>query len=176
MRHIFQTALALVACSALVLATTATFAADTGNAGANDRAASNNANTFRASKLIGMSVRNDQNEKVGTVDDLVINMSNGQIAYAALGFGGILGFGEKLFAVPMNQMKIAHDSNDTYFVLHVTKDMLKAAPGFDKNHWPDFADPNWSKEVDNYYRQHQTTTKSTTTTTTSPNVKTSQPK
>jgi len=120
--------------------------------------------TYRASKLVGMSVRNDQNERVGTIDDLVINMDNGQIAYAALGFGGVLGLGEKLFAVPFNQFKFDNDKNDPHFVLNVSRDRLKAAPGFDKNHWPDLADPNWSQAVDKYYRTEQKTTTTTVTT------------
>jgi len=129
-----------------------------------------NMHTYRATKLVGMSVRNPQGEKLGTVDDLVINMGNGQISYVALGFGGILGLGEKLFAVPFNQLKFEQTSNDTYFVLNVSKEKLKAAPGFDKSHWPDLADPNWAQEIDKYYQaEHKTTT-------TTPNVKTSERK
>lgn len=118
-------------------------------------------NTYRSSKLVGMHVRNTEGERVGTIDDLVINMDNGQIAYAALGFGGILGLGEKLFAVPFHQMTFEHGTNDTYFVLNVTREKLKAAPGFDKNHWPDLADPNWSQDIDKYYRQADTKTTKT---------------
>src|SRR5262249_30860879 len=123
--------------------------------------------TYRASRLIGMAVRNDQNEKVGSIDDLVLTMDNGRIAYAALGFGGVLGLGEKVFAVPFDQFKFDNDKTDPHFVLNVSRDRLKAAPGFDKNHWPDLANPNWSQEVDKYYRTDNKGTKTTTTVTTS---------
>jgi sporulation protein YlmC with PRC-barrel domain len=150
MKRLLQTMLGLAVCAAVSGANLA-YAADVRG----EKVA--NAHTYRASKLVGMSVRNAEGEKIGTIDDLVLNMDNGQISYAALGFGGVLGFGEKLFAVPFKQLKMEHSTNDSYFVLNVNKDKLKAAPGFDKNHWPDLADPNWSKDIDSYYRQATTT-------------------
>lgn len=111
--------------------------------------------SFRASKLTGLNVQNSQNEKLGTVDDLVIDVSTGRIAYVAMSFGGILGIGDKLFAVPYDQLKFVHDKDDMHFVLDVPKDRLKDAPGFDKSKWPDFADPNWSQHIDTYYRSTQ---------------------
>ena len=160
MNRAIHTTLGLAACAAVIGWGTMAGAADTQA----DKAAPHN--THRASKLIGMAVHNDQGERVGTVEDFVINMQTGQIAYAALGYGGVLGIGEKLFAVPFNQMKVAHDTNnDSYFVVNVSKEKLKAAPGFDKSHWPDFANPNWSQEVDNYYKQTGKTTTTTPVTT-----------
>ena len=41
-------------------------------------------------------------------------------------------------------------------MLDTTKDKLEASPGFDKNHWPDFADPKWTNQIDEYYRQADT--------------------
>jgi sporulation protein YlmC with PRC-barrel domain len=164
MLRITKLAVAALACCAVGSWTVNSFAAGVRG----DR--TQNMHTYRSSKLVGMSVRDPQGEKLGTVDDLVINMSTGQISYVALGFGGILGVGEKLFAVPFNQLKFEHNSNDTYFVLNATKEKLKAAPGFDKNHWPDLADPNWSQDVDKYYQHAETKT------TTSGSVKTSEKK
>jgi sporulation protein YlmC with PRC-barrel domain len=59
--------------------------------------------TFRASKLTGLHVRNHQGEKLGTIDDLVINLPTGKVGYATVGVGGVVGIGEKLFAIPFSE-------------------------------------------------------------------------
>lgn len=111
------------------------------------------AKTFRASKLTGMTVKNLQNEKLGTIDDFVIDMQNGRVSYVALGVGGVLGIGEKLFAVPFHEIQFKHDRDENYFVLNVSKEQLKDAPGFDKSNWPDFGDQNFTQGVEQYYQR-----------------------
>lgn len=120
------------------------------------------AKTFRASKLTGMTVKNMQNEKLGTIDDFVLDMSSGKVSYIALGEGGVLGIGEKLFAIPFNEIQFKHDRDESFFVLNISKEQLKAAPGFDKSNWPDFADQNFTTKIDQYYRasaDHHNTTR-----------------
>jgi sporulation protein YlmC with PRC-barrel domain len=108
---------------------------------------------YRASKLIGMPVKNPQGEKLGKVEDFVLNMENGKIQYAALSYGGILGIGDKLFAVPLNQLKLNYEKDETYFVTNLTKEQLSNAPGFDKNNWPtNLDDPQFHSQLDQYYR------------------------
>jgi len=124
------------------------------------------ANTFRASKLTGMNVRNSQGEKVGTIDDFVVNIETGKVSYVAMSVGGILGLGDKLFAIPYSALKFDHGKDEMFFVLNVDKEKLNAAPGFDKSNWPNMADPNWATQIDDYYRRAQSTTTGTTTTTT----------
>ena len=114
------------------------------------------ATTFRASKLMGMNVKNMQGEKLGTIDDIVIDMQKGHTSYVALGVGGVLGIGEKLFAVPFHEIQFKHDRDENYFVLNVSKEQLKDAPGFDKSNWPDFADPNFTQKIDQYYQRAST--------------------
>jgi sporulation protein YlmC with PRC-barrel domain len=105
-------------------------------------------------KLVGSNVQNAKGETLGSVDDLVIDLESGKVAYAALSVGGVLGIGEKLFAVPFEELKTTHDtSNNITFVLDVSKERLENSPGFDKNHWPDFASPQWRNQIDTYYRQ-----------------------
>lgn len=111
---------------------------------------------WRASQLEKLNVRNDAGDKIGAIEDLVIS-PDGRVAYVALGFGGFLGMGEKLFAVPWNSLRFHradNANNENFVVLNVTKDELNKMPGFDKNHWPDFADPNFTKEIDQYYHNH----------------------
>lgn len=115
--------------------------------------------SYPSSKLVGLTVKNTQGEDVGTINDLVISVADGKVAYAALSHGGVLGIGDKLFAVPFRELKFTHDKadNEMHFVLNISNEKLKAAPGFDKNNWPDFANEQWRQDVDRYYRQEQAT-------------------
>jgi sporulation protein YlmC with PRC-barrel domain len=110
----------------------------------------------RVRELDGMKVKNTEGEDIGKIEDLVIELDNGHVSYAALSFGGVLGVGNKLFAIPFDalEVKTGKDAKDTYFLLAVDKERLKDAPGFDKSHWPDLADRSWSKEVDEFYAPH----------------------
>jgi len=108
---------------------------------------------FRASKIKGMEVRNDKNEHLGDIDDMVIDVSKGNVKYLALSYGSWFTGGNKLFAVPLSSFTLTHDNNKTYFTVHVSQDSLKNAPGFEKSRWPDTADPNWAKGIDSYYER-----------------------
>ena len=98
-----------------------------------------------ADTLIGDSVVNGQDEDLGDIKEIMIDMRSGQVAYAVLSFGGFLGFGEKLFAVPWQAMHL--DTVNKRFVLNVDKNRLKNAPGFDPDAWPDMSDVTWSNET-----------------------------
>jgi len=108
---------------------------------------------FRASKIKGMDVRNDANENLGSIDDLVIDIPRAHVKYLALSFGSWFTGGNKLFAVPLGEFTLKHAENKTFLALHHTQEALKNAPGFDKNHWPNTADPNWGKEIDSYFER-----------------------
>lgn len=105
--------------------------------------------TLTASTLKGDSVRNPQNENLGKVEDLMIDLENGRIAYCVVSFGGFLGMGDKLFAVPWAAMTL--DMEDHAFILDVSKDRLKEAPGFDKDAWPDITDADMRTRVYGFY-------------------------
>ena len=103
---------------------------------------------------MGASIENAKGEKVGSIDDLVIDLQSGKLQYVAVAVGGVLGVGEKLFAVPFEEFKTTHDtSNNIMFVLDISKDRLENAPGFDKSHLPDFASPEWRNQIDTYYHR-----------------------
>jgi|KBSSwiStaDraftv2_1062776.scaffolds.fasta_scaffold1438061_1 sporulation protein YlmC with PRC-barrel domain len=107
-----------------------------------------------AKKLSGVNVESPSGEKLGEIEDVVIDLDSGKVAYAAVGVGGVLGLGEKLFAVPFGEFKLSHDkSNNLVLALDISKDRLEKAPGFDKNHWPDFAGQDWRNQVDSYYHR-----------------------
>ena len=89
----------------------------------------------KASKLIGMQVRNTKNENLGKITDLVIDQKSGKVAYAALSVGGVLGVGDKLVAVPFEAF--TPNPGQDGLVLNIDKQRLQQAPGFSQNNWPD---------------------------------------
>lgn len=106
---------------------------------------------YRTANIKSMPVRNDAGEDLGKVEDLVIDVKQAKVRYAALSFGGVLGLGDKLFAIPWNAFRLHFEGKDKYLVLNVAQDRLKLAPGFDKEKWPNTIDPKWSMEIDRYY-------------------------
>ena len=88
-------------------------------------------------------------DKLGDIKDLMIDCDSARVHYAVLEFGGFLGMGAKLFAVPMEALRL--DRENKCFILDADKDRLKDAPGFDKDHWPDFADPTFADSLHAYY-------------------------
>ena len=79
----------------------------------------------------------------------MLDKQSNNIMFAVVAFGGFLGMGDKLFAVPWSALKL--DTVNKRFELDISKDRLKDAPGFDKDAWPDMADPTWVKGVHAYY-------------------------
>lgn len=102
-----------------------------------------------ADTLIGTDVHNEQAENLGEIKEIMLDMRSGRIEYAVLSFGGFLGMGEKLFAVPWSALKL--DADHKYFVLNVDKERLKNAPGFAQDNWPNMLDPTWNTGIHNYY-------------------------
>jgi len=93
----------------------------------------------KASTFVGMSVQNLQNDKLGSVKDLVFDPESGKISYAVLSVGGFLGVGDKLVAVPISSLR--PQTGEKYLVLNMTKPELTSAPGLAKDHWPKLNDP-----------------------------------
>lgn len=102
-----------------------------------------------ADTLVGNDVYNHKGEDLGDIKEIMLDMRSGKVGYAVLSFGGFLGMGEKLFAVPWNALKL--DTKNKRFELNVEKDRLQDAPGFDKDKWPNMADQSWEKEIHSYY-------------------------
>jgi sporulation protein YlmC with PRC-barrel domain len=102
-----------------------------------------------AKTLIGDPVKNRQGEGLGTVQDFMLDLEGGRIAYAVVSYGGALGMGNKLFAVPWNAFQL--DTNDQTLILEVDRDVLNNAEGFDKNNWPNVADRDWGQRIHNHY-------------------------
>lgn len=102
-----------------------------------------------ADTLEGDDVVNAADEKLGKLEHIMINVPTGRVAYGVLSFGGFLGIGDKLFAIPWHALRM--NPSNHRFVLDVDKETLKNAPGFDKDRWPSMADERWARDVHAYY-------------------------
>lgn len=100
-------------------------------------------------EVIGIEVKNFSKEKLGEIEEIMLDKVSGRVAYVVLASGGFLGLGEKFFAIPWNA--INYDPNEECFILNIDKDRLKNAPGFEKDNWPDMADKSWGRTVSDYY-------------------------
>jgi len=99
--------------------------------------------------LLGDKVVNPQGEHLGEIKELMIDPQTGHVGYAVLSFGGFLGMGDKLFAIPFRALEL--NAGQKEFVLNVPKDKLKTAPGFDKSEWPKSTDRQWGTEIHTFY-------------------------
>jgi sporulation protein YlmC with PRC-barrel domain len=106
---------------------------------------------IKTANIIGNMVMNRQGEEMGEIDEVVIDVFNGRVAYLVLAFGGFLGMGVKLYAVPWKALY--YDNEQQVYVLNMTQDQLAQAPGFEKETWPEFTDEHWNRHVHAYYEQ-----------------------
>lgn len=104
---------------------------------------------MRSSTIIDSAVRNLKGDDLGKIKELMIDVPTGRIAYAVLAYGGFLGMGDKLFAIPWEALMAKSDERQ--FVLDLDEETLKTAPGFDRDHYPTTADTNWLSNVYTHY-------------------------
>lgn len=107
--------------------------------------------TLSSDSLSGTRVVDPKGGELGNVRTLMIDLDGGRVVYGVLSFGGFLGFGDKLFAVPWNSLEI--DTEREVFVLDMDEERLRRMPGFDKDDWPDFADERFHRAVHTAYGQ-----------------------
>jgi sporulation protein YlmC with PRC-barrel domain len=101
------------------------------------------------SSLKGDKVVNYKGEDLGTIEEIMIDLDRGRVAYAVLSFGGFLGLGDKLFAIPWQAITV--DTVKKQLILNADKALLEKAPGFDKDNWPDMADLSLGTTLYGYY-------------------------
>ena len=95
-----------------------------------------------ASILKGDKVTNAKGEDLGTVEEIMLDLERGRVAYVVMSFGRVNWMpNDKLFAVPWEALTISF--HDKKFILNVSKETLKSAPGFDRNKWPEVPDFGW---------------------------------
>ena len=88
-----------------------------------------------ATSIIGDKVHNEQEEQMGVIKNIMIDITDGSIKYFIIEFGGFLGMGTKYFAIPFKLLFV--DSEKKEYIFYQTKEALENAPGFNIDHWPD---------------------------------------
>ncbi|MEQ8851957.1 PRC-barrel domain-containing protein [Gimesia sp.] len=113
---------------------------------------------LRAGSVLNKGITNLKQQDIGEINDFVLDSKNGKIRYAAVTYGGFLGFGNKMFAVPFEALTVLPNNNckqDHRFLLEVSQEQLDGAAGFKQDHWPDFADQEFLKKLDLRYKVHR---------------------
>lgn len=103
-----------------------------------------------ATSIIGDSIENPKGEDLGKIANLMINLATGKVEYAVIEFGGLLGVGKKLFAIPFEELHV--DEDKEVFILNRDKEYVKDSPGFDADHWPGTNDHHYFNDVNAYYK------------------------
>lgn len=109
---------------------------------------------IKASTIIGTQVVDPKGNSLGDIKEIVIDPRTGKVAYAVVSFGGFLGLGEKLFAIPFSAFEYKVTKSDlvaSEYVLNISRERLQAAPGFDADHWPLMRDEKWHRDLHTYY-------------------------
>jgi len=105
-------------------------------------------NIISSDRVEGTNVYNDAGDKLGSIDDLMIDKHSGQVRYAVLEFGGFLGMGTDRYPLPWNMLK--YDANRDGYVVPIGKDLLKGAPSYSEDERPEY-DDDYGRRVNDYY-------------------------
>ncbi len=104
----------------------------------------------KASKIMGTTVKNLQDEKLGKVENLLVDLSSGRVVAIIVSSGGFLGMGDELSAVPPTALRFSAEQDTLQ--LDASKETLSSAPHFKANQWPDMTQPTYADSV---YRAYQ---------------------
>jgi sporulation protein YlmC with PRC-barrel domain len=88
--------------------------------------ASGHTTAIRAKRVIGTTVKDQAGEKIGEVEDVVLDKTSNNIMFGVVSFGGVLGMGEKYHPVPWSSL--SYDKDEGAYIVNMTKDQLKSAP------------------------------------------------
>jgi len=99
-------------------------------------------------RVEGTKVYNQSGEKLGSIDDLMIDKRSGQVRYAVLEFGGFLGMGSDRYPIPWSMLK--YDTTQEGYVVPLTKAQLEGAPRYPESEVPSY-DPDYGRNVNSYY-------------------------
>jgi hypothetical protein len=111
--------------------------------------ASPEATLLRGQFLFTYRVKSPQGEALGKIEEIMIDMELGRVAYAILSFGGFLGLGNKWVPVPWDALALQPDEKS--LVLNIEKEKLQKAPNFEPATLPDLANRQWGAVIHAYY-------------------------
>jgi sporulation protein YlmC with PRC-barrel domain len=104
----------------------------------------------KASRLMGTPVKNLQDQKLGEVENLMVDLSAGRIVAVIISSGGYIWLGDQLSAVPPTALRF-NAEHDT-LQLDASKEMLASSPHFKASQWPDFSQPGYAGGVYHAYK------------------------
>lgn len=99
-------------------------------------------------RVEGTDVYNNAGDKLGSIDDLVIDKRSGQVRYAVMEFGGFLGMGTDRYPLPWDMLK--YDTTKDGYVVPFDKDRLDGAPRYADDERPRY-DEDYGRRVNDYY-------------------------
>jgi sporulation protein YlmC with PRC-barrel domain len=105
-------------------------------------------NVISSSDVEGTAVYNTAGEKLGSIDDLMIDKVSGQVLYAVMEFGGFLGMGSDRYPIPWDLLK--YDTSKGGYIVPLDKDKLKNAPKYRDEDVPVY-DTDYGTRVNTYY-------------------------
>jgi sporulation protein YlmC with PRC-barrel domain len=103
-----------------------------------------------ADKVNGTNVYNTAGEKIGSVEDVMIDKTSGRIAYAVMSFGGFLGMGEKHHPLPWSTLR--YDQEKGGYVVPVSKEQLQDAPSYVAREAMRLDDETFGRSVHDFYK------------------------
>lgn len=110
--------------------------------------ASGHAGLIASDRVEGTAVYNRQGEKLGTIDNVMIDKMTGKVEYANLSFGGLFGMGSKMHPLPWSVLDYVEDQGG--YVVDLDKDILNKAPSYERDQRPDF-DDDYRSNIGGYY-------------------------
>ena len=109
-----------------------------------------NTSVISASKVTGTNVYNTGGERLGEINDIMLDKRSGKIAYAVMSFGGFLGIGEQYHPLPWATLK--YDTRRGGYVVGLTIDQLQGAPTYPANELPKWGDRAYETRLHDYYK------------------------
>jgi len=102
-----------------------------------------------AAKVTGTAVYNAKGQKLGSIEDIVIDKESGSVEYAVLSFGGFLGLGDKHYPLPWSALE--YDTRYDGYVAHLDKDQLRDAPAYGPHEPIDWT-LDYGHRIDSFYK------------------------
>jgi hypothetical protein len=100
-------------------------------------------------RVEGTAVYNRQGERLGSIRNFLVDMRSGKVEYAILSFGGFLGIGDRYHPLPWKSL--SYDTSQGGYVVDLDQERLEGAPSYEESDRPDWADPDYSRRIDDFY-------------------------
>jgi PRC-barrel domain len=107
------------------------------------------AELIASDKVEGTAVYGRNGEKLGSVYNFMVNKRSGQVAYAVLSFGGLLGMASTYHPLPWNEL--TYDTSRGGYVVNRTKEQFEGAPSYSASEHPAWDDAAYRRRIDEYY-------------------------